>query len=105
MNRILIAAALAVLVLAGSSGPAFADGTVTVHIVGVGRVTAPGIDCSRALGAATENGDCDEHVDNGPDFCPDPDTCFPTPGSILLAAEGLGGFSFDRWALACNRAN
>jgi hypothetical protein len=106
VKRIFIVAALAVSSLALSSVPAHAVQTARFDIVGAGRVTAPGIDCSRAPGGPLV-GDCDETIPDGPDACfPEQDICFPQGGTLLFTAAPAGGFEFTSWSHPqCNPRN
>jgi hypothetical protein len=98
VKRIFIVAALAVLSLGLSSVPAHAVQTARFDIVGAGRVTAAGIDCSRAPGGPLV-GDCQELIPDGPDACfPEQDICFPQGGGLLFTAEPANGFQFATWS-------
>ncbi len=101
--------ALAVLVLLGTalvplaaSPPAFASGTVTVSVVGQGRVTGDGIDCTPSGGP-----DCSQfYADPPPECDPGPHpVCVRETAETTLTAEPDGnGFVFDQWwpAGVCN---
>jgi hypothetical protein len=75
----------------GTSGPAAAQGTVTVSIQGKGTVTGPGITCTESAGS-----DCSEFYANEP--CEDtPPPCFQPPEVELTAAADRDGFVFDHF--------
>jgi Bacterial Ig domain/Bacterial Ig-like domain len=98
VKRIFIVAALAVLSLGFASVPAHAVQTAHFEIVGVGHVTAAGIDCSRLPGGQLV-GDCDELIPDGPDACfPEQDICFPQGGGLTFTAEPANGFQFTSWS-------
>ncbi len=90
-------AALAVLSLGLSSVPAHAVQTARFDIVGAGRVTAAGIDCSRAPGGPLV-GVCQKLIPDGDPVCfPEQDICFPQGGTLLFTAEPANGFQFTNW--------
>jgi len=98
VKRIFIVAALAILSFGLASVPAHAVQTAHFEIVGVGRVTAAGIDCTRAPGGAI-SGDCNELIPDGPDACfPEQDICFPQGGALTFRAEPAAGFQFTGWS-------
>ena len=98
MKRIFIVAVLVILSLGLASVPAHAVQTAHFEIVGVGRVTAAGIDCSRLPGGQIV-GDCNELIPDGPDSCfPEQDICFPQGGSLLFTAQPAAGFQFTSWS-------
>src|SRR4051794_20731144 len=96
MQRISIAAALAVFALASWCTPARADQTLKFEIVGAGHITGTGIDCSRAPGGPLL-GDCAERAVDGPDECNE-QFCFPSPGSLTFQANDADGFRFTGWS-------
>jgi hypothetical protein len=97
VKRIFIVAALAILSLGLASVPAHAVQTAHFEIVGVGRVTAAGIDCSRAPGGPLA-GDCDQLIPDGDPVCfPEQDICFPQGGSLTFTAQPGNGFQFTSW--------
>jgi hypothetical protein len=98
VKRIFIVAALAILSLGLASVPAHAVQTAHFAIVGVGRVTAAGIDCSRLPGGQLV-GDCDELIPDGPDFCdPESGICTPQGGGLTFTAQAGNGFQFTSWS-------
>ena len=96
MQRISIAAALAVFALASWCAPARADQTLKFEIVGAGHITGTGIDCSRAPGGPLL-GDCAERAFDGPDQCNE-QFCFPSPGGLTFQANNTDGFQFTGWS-------
>jgi hypothetical protein len=96
MQRISIAAALAVFALAAWCAPARADQTLVFNIVGAGHITGAGLDCSRAPGGPLL-GDCSERAFDGPDQCNE-QFCFPSPGGLAFQANDSDGFQFTNWS-------
>lgn len=96
MKRIWIAAALAVLALAGTGSVARADQTLRFNIVGAGHVIGDGLDCVRDAPGALQTGDCDEHVVDGDPICQE--SCVPNPGVLGFRAEDRNGFRFANWS-------
>lgn len=100
MGRLVL---LVVAVLALSSADALAAGTLRVDISGPGSVTGSGINCSRALGAATV-GTCSDTYENIRVCEPGPlkPICLLEPQDVgLTAATTAAGFVFDGWTGAC----
>ena len=98
-------AALAALVVAlvasyvvaavAASGPAAADGTVTVTIVGKGTVTGDGISCSEPGGGGA---DCNEFYPDDDETCTEPPhpICTENPQTVELVAEpDRNGYTFQ----------
>src|SRR3954447_22013516 len=96
MQRVSIAAVLAVFALASWCAPARADQTLRFNIVGAGHITGTGIDCSRAPGGPLL-GDCAERAFDGPDQCNE-QFCFPSPGGLTFQANDTDGFRFTGWS-------
>ena len=98
VKRIFIVAALAVLSLGFASVPAHAVQTAHFEIVGVGRVTATGIDCSRLPGGQVV-GDCNELIPDDQPFCdPESGICTPQGGGLTFTAQPGDGFVFTSWS-------
>jgi len=98
VKRIFIVAALAVLSFGLASVPAHAVQTAHFEIVGVGRVTAAGIDCSRLPGGQVV-GDCDETIQDDAPFCdPESGICTPQGGGLTFTATPGDGFQFTSWS-------
>ena len=98
MKRIFIVAALAIFSLGLASVPAHAVQTAHFEIVGVGRVTATGIDCSRLPGGQVV-GDCNETIQDDEPFCdPESGICTPQGGGLVFTATPGDGFQFTSWS-------
>jgi hypothetical protein len=98
VKRIFIVAALAIFSLGLASVPAHAVQTAHFEIVGVGRVTATGIDCSRLPGGQVV-GDCNETIQDDEPFCdPESGICTPQGGGLVFTATPGDGFQFTSWS-------
>jgi hypothetical protein len=82
-----------VVAVVATSGPAAADGTVTVTIQGRGTVTGPGISCSEAGGPGP---DCSEFYADTSECDPaNHPPCTDIPPSVeLVAAPDRNGYAF-----------
>jgi Big-like domain-containing protein len=94
MKRMLILAAALTL---AAAAPASADQTLTFNIVGAGRITGQGLDCTRATADGPQLGDCAERVFDGPIECSEL-FCIPTPGTLTFQAIPGNGFRFASWS-------
>lgn len=90
--------------LAFTAPGAFAAGTLSVDIDGVGRVDGDGIDCTRGPGDPAPQGACSAYFEDAETCSPHDPDCFPVPAYTVVTAAAIpgSGFSFDHWdAFGC----